>query len=59
MVSLGNEITITWYPDVRSERLSHAQDWVGLYRRGDCKDESEDSMINPPEGQSVIGVRDD
>jgi len=53
MVSLGNEITITWYPDVRSERLSHAQDWVGLYRRGDCKDESEDSMINPPEGQSV------
>jgi len=53
IVSLGNEITVTWYPDVRSQRLSHSQDWVGLYRSGDCSDETSTAQIRPPDSLSV------
>lgn len=53
IVSLGNDIVVTWYPDVRSERTSHQFDWVGLYRKGECKDENEDSLLSPPADLSV------
>jgi hypothetical protein len=36
MVTLGNNIVVTWYPDIYSDRTSHKYDWVGLYRKGDC-----------------------
>jgi len=39
-VATGAEITVTWYPDVYSERRSHKYDWVGLFRKGECSDEA-------------------
>ena len=32
-VATGAEITVTWYPDVYSERRSHKYDWVGLFEK--------------------------
>lgn len=39
-VSPGTDIVVTWYPDIYSDRLSHANDWLGLFRKGDCADET-------------------
>jgi len=52
IVSLGNTITVTWYPDARSDRVSHEQDWVGLYRKGECADPNTGAVASPPDGLS-------
>merc|ERR1711871_762786 len=49
-VELGTDFVAQWVADVYSEsRVSHQQDWVGLYRAGECDDESDlnhDSVIH-------------
>jgi hypothetical protein len=53
IISLGNDITFTWYPDTSSQRKSHPSDWVGLYRKGECRDESAESTLHPPKSLSM------
>jgi len=44
LTSLGGDLVVHWYPDIYSERLSHKEDWIGLYRRGECSD----AAVTPP-----------
>merc|ERR1711964_945273 len=37
-VVLGQEIVVKWEASNKLDsRVSHADDWIGLYRKGDCK----------------------
>jgi hypothetical protein len=39
-VAVGSDIVVKWWPDIYSTRVSHQYDWVGLFRKGECADES-------------------
>jgi len=43
---LGSPITVEWNADTTGARLSHKHDWVGLYERGACNDESTSTLHN-------------
>ena len=47
LVSLGNEIMITWYSDTASNRKSNELDWIGLYHKGACSEERPESRTIP------------
>merc|ERR1719321_1839544 len=40
-VGYGEDIVVRWHANKGLEaRYSHAKDWVGLYRKGECTEES-------------------
>lgn len=40
-VELGTEMMIDWMPDIYTTRVSKPNDWIGLYRKGTCDDDSD------------------
>lgn len=47
IVNLGDLIRVTWYSDTSSDRLSHELDWIALYRRGECREDTGESTEIP------------
>jgi len=48
-VELGTDMGVEWVSDIYTERVSQPGDWIGLYRAGECDDDSDvnfDSIIH-------------
>jgi hypothetical protein len=46
VLTLGSSISVQWNADTTGGRVSHEHDWIGLYRRGTCNDETTTTRHN-------------